>query len=494
MIAGNISDHFLNDFRYNASEEDLFRLVSVKKALASEVGRLKKDKTKREELYKTHNLLSHLEDTILPSLYNQLKGHDQQSAFSKCTWGNHTDESLKNIAEFSDYLATSAKYEEGTMMEKLTKVLYNEYKNVPVEISEEDVEEQRKQMQQFGQSSGSGPKSNKEDEGMKDMTGYKKLAEWLSSLKESMANKKKYREISKMSDLQKVSATEFVRPKSLFMKKLINKELYCKQKTVTKRVMHTIIDFSPSMGSYHTMRDHLVTKMYKDCTKYNIDFENTFWDDILRKCEKYGPNKIESETDLIEKVLSVRPGGSGTNMPHSTIEKLNLMKNIGTKQYLLVISDGDGEIDDSNQSQEIYKLCKEKNVDIKFALFNRSASMATIKPEDIFYIYDDKGKYDNDRKKYKNYEHSSPEEDASQKELEDFLKSFKTNDSDNPDPTGRLLKPIGDLGAPGINFYNFNQTNFEQYPFEKVSDDSNSVFKWNGGEFHNESQLKNIIN
>ena len=217
------------------------------------------------------------------------------------------------------------------------------------------------------------------------LSAYKQLEEWFESIKTSDATKKKFQPISKMSDLQKVSAIEFVKPRGLLMKKIVNRELYCKQSVPADRFMNTIIDFSPSMSSFNKWRNLLLERIYEDCEKMNITFENTFWDTNLYPGGSYGPQTIKSKKDLKEKVLDSFPRGNGTDMETSTIQKLQLLKKTKAKQYLLVISDGDGSID--RNAAMIYKLCAEKNIDIKFALFTDDSTMNGIKKSDIFQIF-----------------------------------------------------------------------------------------------------------
>jgi len=393
MIVGQNNIKCLTDLKYNATQDDIVKIIKTKKALKSEIEReramFKAGKiTDLTNFEKNRFMLENFEKLVLPSIYNSADGHETQSAFHKNATGE-TNETLKSLSGKIDTIAASAKYGDGSLLSRSLDAIYDEYKDVIV--SDPTDEEQQEQMNQNASnviSSGEDERVDGEDEEnpMKNMSGYKQLEQWMTSIKTTESSRKKFSAITKMSDLQKVSPVEFAKPKMLLLKKIINKELYCKKPAPADRFMHTIIDCSPSMSSYQKWRNRLVSEMFESCIKLGIKFENTFWDTAIRKDETYGLKKVSNKQDLKKNILDIRPNGNGTNMGNSTIEKLKTIRRTATKQYLLVMSDGDGAIRD--EAPEIYRLCGERNVELKFALFTDDSEMKNIKKEDIFQIFD----------------------------------------------------------------------------------------------------------
>jgi len=397
MIAGNNAHAFYQDVKYNMDYEDLYKLASVKKILASEEERTYKKAIDEEtrgpvsakEYYEAKAINAEFESVMLPSVYNKLNGYETQSAFEDEE--NEKDKDiLKKIALQSDIMAESGKYEEGSILKKTINAIYNQYKDImEYEPSEKEIE---KEKEKISESTCADENSNKHEDQedknpLKNMDGYKELEAWLKKLKGTTnSKKKKHRQMSKISDLQKVSVVEFIKPKALFMKKIVGKELYLKQTVESERFMHTIIDRSGSMGGYHNWRNALVEKTYDDCVKMGISVENSFWNTHLYSKGEFAPQRIRNKTDLAEKVFAITEGGDD-NMGRCTLEKIRLLPKLKTKQYLLVISDGTGSIYDTDQRITIFAEAESKNIEVKFALFSKKNDMQGTKKEDIFYIY-----------------------------------------------------------------------------------------------------------
>ena len=249
MIAGNNAHACFQDMKYNMEYEDFVKLAAIKKALKSnkdrEMENCKARGTYTKE-YKSAELeLKKFESIMLPSIYNKLSGYETQSAFQKGEDGEDV-ESYKDIALKSDIMAESGKYEEGTILNRTINAMYNEYKDIiQFEPTKEEIKEEQGVVSRntCAEENSNEHKEPEDGNPLKDMVGYKELEAWLKKMKGTTnSKKKKYRQMSKISDLQKVSPVEFIKPKALFMKKIIGKELYLKQVIESERFMHTIID------------------------------------------------------------------------------------------------------------------------------------------------------------------------------------------------------------------------------------------------------------
>lgn len=391
MIAGHNKTEFLRDLKYNMTDEDYFRITASKKALENRVKYLKKaqedKKCSRKEYLEAYYLNQYFHKQILPGIYNQLKGYEQEESFY--TDDDDEDKHINShFSKISDHISAAAKYEEGESIQQLTKGLYNHFKQYEcIPPTHEEIEEETKELQRETKSLEDSEDPFEGDENpMKDMIGYKQLETWLNSLKSSTESKKKYNTIQKMSDLQKVSATEFVKPRALFMKKVINRELYCKQTVKSERYMYIMTDNSGSMGMYKKWRNNLMMRVYDDTVKLGIQFEHNFWNTTLHEEGKLGPQIIHSREELKEKVLNINATGDDT-MGHCVMRKLELIPKRNNKQYLLCVSDGTGSLWDQQQRRDIDKLALEKNIELKYALFSSQNNMYDTKPEDMFYIY-----------------------------------------------------------------------------------------------------------
>jgi hypothetical protein len=398
MIAGNSTNSYITDVKYNMTPEMLHKLAQTKKALT--------------QLGKTNSnanwAAKYFEDTFLPNVYNIANGNPIQSAQFKRPDGEKI-EAWEEATDFINIVGESAKYEQGNTLEKIVNSMYNRYQSI---IEETEQKEQQKTQSKPGdpskkeqreaeelqealskytcsqeESEVSKDKLKQVDNGLLDMPGYKQLLKWLNKITKTEVSKKKaYKPISKMSDLQKVSVVEFAKPKALLMKKIVNQELYVKKIVENERFMYTMIDNSGSMDGRVKKRNTLMTQVFKDCTSVGIQLNNCFWNTHLNNGNLLGPKMIRTEQSLKTDVLSIQPDGDDC-MGRCVVEKLKLLTKKKEKQYLLCISDGTGSIYDDAESELIYNLAREKNVDVKFALFSSENDVRTIKNEDIFYIY-----------------------------------------------------------------------------------------------------------
>jgi hypothetical protein len=393
MVAGHNNKKCLTDLKYNATREDIIKIVTTKKLMKSEIDKLKsieKSTGVSNPAIDTKRIAyNNFDNLILPSIYNAAGGYETQSSYYKNAAGD-SNELLKDISDTIEEISALAKYEDGSTLSKSINALYNTYKDYEsfTPPTEEEIEKEQEEIAKNVQmDDGEEQASNDDKNPLKNLDGYKQLEEWLKNIKQTTTKKKKFSQMTKLSDMQKVSPIEFIKPRPLLMKKMINNEFYCKSNAASNRFMHSIIDCSPSMSRYNEWRNLLVNRMYEDCVKLDIKFENTFWDTHLHTNGKYGVQKIVTKLDLKSKLTDIMPNGNGTNMGRSTIEKLRDIKKTKTRQYLLVMSDGDGAIE--NEGKEIYSLCESKNVEIKFALFSDDSTMNDIRKEDIFLVYQD---------------------------------------------------------------------------------------------------------
>lgn len=402
MLAGFNNNQFNKDVKYNISQEDLYRITSVKKGLKNKVDQLRKinwsdNPRARTDYYKYANIYNKFESGFIPNIYNQMLGYKQSDGYAYLNQFEEKDsnseyisesEYIEEIANDINLLSTKAKYEEGTLLEKLTKSVYNQYKEfITIPPTEEEVKKTEEGLSRNTNSEeDSEEEGDNEDSPLKEKRGYKSLKDWLNSLKETTAYKKEMTQIKKVSDLQKVSVVELTRPRALLMNKIINRELYCKQKVKGDRFMHTMIDNSGSMSAYRTWRNDLMETIFNDCKEMNINLENSFWNVHIHEDGPKGPQSIKSENDLKEKVLKIRANGDDC-MGQCVYEKLQKIPRKAEMQYLLCISDGTGSIRDSEERKNIERLAKEKNIELKYALFSSQNDMYGTNKDDIYYIY-----------------------------------------------------------------------------------------------------------
>ena len=387
MFAGHDSIDFMKEMKYNATAEDIENIFKLKQGLQNKIKNLRsKDDFSMEEWSRVNFLHEHLEDTILPSTYNRMKGYESQSEFYRTREGS-INKSMKAISDEFEGLAATAQYTEGDT--DISKVLsaaldkYAEYLSEPTPETKEKSKEAISRMTKSLEDNLTGAKEDKDD-GLKKLKNFDKLEDWLKKLKSSDTKVKKLMPIEKMSDLQRVSPSEFAKPKALLMKKIINKELYCKQRVTGEVYVHCMIDNSGSMSRFMKYRNQVVQRLFNACTKNNIQLLNEFWNTSINKVGELSPKRVTPKS--IGNIFSHFPDGDD-RMGYCVLQKLQTLKKMNEKQYILCISDGTGSVDDLNQSLEIKSLCKSKNVELKFALFSRENRMYDIPEEDIFNLH-----------------------------------------------------------------------------------------------------------
>lgn len=393
MIAGNNAKAFYEDAKHNITLDQIKQIATLKKMFKQKAGQSFEERVKGVSLArkKEIDLMSymdkHMEDTILPSIYNEANGYASQTDFYNQTDGTEV-ELLKSVSDVVSITGEGAKYEEGDPLNKTISSFRRYFENqITEEASEKETEEEQEAISKntHSQDEDPGPDPPKKNPLVK-MKGYKELLAWLEKMQTDKSTQKKYQQITKLSDLQKVSAVEFVKPKAILMKKIVNKEFWCKQVVEGERFMHTMIDRSGSMGDYTSHRNALMEQVFDDCQKMKINLENTFWNCNLCKDKQYGLHEIKTKKELVAHVLETSNGGSD-NMGYCVLEKLSLLKKQQQKQYLLCISDGTGSIDSDSQSRQILDMASSKNVELRFALFSRNNEVYEIPKEHIFYIY-----------------------------------------------------------------------------------------------------------
>lgn len=406
MIAGYNNEEFLKDLKYNLTPDLLEKLALTKKQLRQEYNDKKRNSQDRNISCYLHGAF---EDKVLPSIYNLSNGYELQDDFIKQGNSNVDNIALEKISNIVNSIGSSAKYEEGTTLERCVNSIYNRYcyqnqnnneedqnnngngKPGKGELSDQELKEIQDKINQFTCASDDDDNSEdvifRDDNTLLKLPGYQRLLEWLKEIeKTTISSKKSYRPIQKISDLQKVSPVELVKPRALLMKKIVNKELWCRQKVPNNRFMNIMTDASGSMQDYFDQRNTLIKTMFNDCIRLKIDLKHQFWQ--TRLCSKglYGIQDIKS-IDTLNGILRLNPDGSD-RMGYCVVEKLRLLNHTVEKQYLLCISDGTGSLDSDEQAHKIYQLAKEKNVDVKFALFSRGNNkMYSIKKDDMFYVY-----------------------------------------------------------------------------------------------------------
>ena len=438
LTHGNSNKAFTDELKYNLSDRDVFNLARVKKTIATKINDLHweyrntNDSKKKKELDQMTQELNRFRDTlltdVLPSAYNAKNGESLQSQQYLRNGGDIKNEDSVKLAELTNLIAEESKYElESSDISKLLSatdsVIRQVYKTKGKPEKPED--EKKKQGQQNGTGDGKpgnaakGQPTDEELEAAKreidesipkcqntvnkdhaeqdidlplqgletldKIEGYKQLESWLKKIT-ATAMTKKLSSIEKMSDLQKVSAVEFAKPRALLMKKIVNKELYVKRKTPMKRRVHVMTDRSGSMRDFYMWKNTILTQIFESCQKSKIDlFHEHFLWEIYDKNHPDGPKEIKTKRNFVDYVLKTANGG-GEDVGYATLSKLRSLKKADHKQYVLVISDGTGSIRDEDQSEEIYRLMQEKNIELKFAMFSHQNYMQTIKESDIFYI------------------------------------------------------------------------------------------------------------
>ena len=380
MLAGNSTRDYTLDLLYNTSPETL---QSIKNSLAK-IDHESKEAT--ESGAKAESLKSLLGGDGLVNLYNSMKEGKLNDGWTTGLNGGEIQTPYlrrsKKALEDMDALSRMYSKDNAQPFEKMEKAL-KEYTNQFGQASKKEKQEQEEQMQSrvdtcSDENNKYGAESSEKDVDPK----FKIVANWLKTLNTTNNKKKVFRQMEKMSDVQKVSAIEFAKPKMLFMKKLVSKDFWFRGEAKADRFLHCITDFSGSMGEYKSNRNTAWQLLFDKCKELGISIENTLFNEDLNEETL---QKWNSQADL-NKAFKMRPDGED-NLGRATISKLKLLTKKKEKQYLVAISDGTGSFKDKVQSDRALELAKEKNVEVKYILFSNQNQMQSTPKEDIFYIY-----------------------------------------------------------------------------------------------------------
>lgn len=380
MIAGNSSRDFARDFIYNASPE---ALKKIQNGLAKIDHEAKSHKSP-EEARKLSTLSALMSGDGLVNLYNAMKNGSLNDGFTTGSRGENVPREIVEAEKDIDALARIMSDKDMDIFEKMGDAL-ELYTSTMGLATREEEERQGKSIAKTRETC--------EEENIrygapimpeeKVRPEFKELYEWLKKFETTTSKKKVFKQMEKMSDIQKVSAVEFAKPRILFMKKLLNKDLWFRGEQPADRFLHCITDFSGSMGGYMGQRNKAWQMLFDTCKKAGITIENTMFNCGLEgnKAERIG------NQETLNKMFRYEPDG-GDDLGRSTVEKLKLLTRKKEKQYLIAISDGTGSFRNEEISEEAKRLAREKNVELKFILFSHQNSMQTISKDDIFYIYD----------------------------------------------------------------------------------------------------------
>lgn len=381
MLAGTTARDYLMDLKYN-TDPSVLDSISLSLAKIKEKG----DSGRDSDAERCRYMSAFLDRDNLANFYNAMQTGKFNTGITTDTAGGkignkHYLDSLETLEALASIYS---KEEFENPFEKINKAL-SDFTYMFKEPSSKTKKDEKEKMEgrsrmtcsdkdTFGQKKQEPPAAENDPK-------FSELVKWLDSIKETTETKKKLRQMEKMSDLQRVSATEFIKPKGLFLKKLINKEFWVKGQVKAERFLHVVTDNSGSMTGYRQNRNTAWSALYDMCQKKGIKMEMGFfntrlWDKIF---------KIDSKAD-IEKLYSNNIDGDD-NLGRATIEKLNKLNKKSERQYLVMISDGTGSFESKSQSDLAVRLAKEKNVEVKYILFSDQNCMYSTPIEDIFYIY-----------------------------------------------------------------------------------------------------------
>lgn len=383
MLGGNQKREFIDDLVYNSDPAVIkgieHKIAHLNQVYGEYMGEDGGGEEFREKVNRLERLLRLINPDRLPELYNAVKN-------GKINDGHHMSRSgtEQTYLEF-DAIARALKDSELDPFQLIDKAIENmasEFLEVEVEIPEE-LEKEVKEAMARNTCSDEDHKSGKRPRRPSRASGkMDHILEWLNNLPKTTEKVSKYMQMTKISDLQKASSVELAKPKSLLMKKIVNKEIWFKGKTTAKRRFDVITDFSGSMSSYIGERNFVLDEIHEACSRIKADLNHTFFNsDLNQKTEV----KVTSK-EVLTQIKDTYPDGED-NLGRATLTKLNLMKKSKTKQYLAAISDGTGSIGSTNRSEEIKRLAKEKNIEVRFILFSNQNDMGSIPKDWIFYTY-----------------------------------------------------------------------------------------------------------
>ena len=408
MILGNNKVDYLNDIRFNLSEDDTTSMAKIKTFLNGNIND-RKNGRKFDVMRKT------FESDVLPSIYNRINGTPLSTSSFKQSDGSNV-EAFKEVLLDEAYISELAKTKDKSAISSILEAFDEKYgvsrwleemekknpgkNNSDVEKAKEDSKKKLEKMLKDDEDS----KEQKEDEEeirkidkrkekeideriarvnkeLGSLSGYKQLEKWLDSIKKTSSTTTEMVQMTKMSDLRKVSISEFAKPRMLVLKRAVNREYYVRSKVEQDRSMFVCTDNSGSMGDFIGKRDGLLARVQSDCELKKINMYHTYFVHKLIGSEVHIKNKLDMYSNF-----NYSPGG-GEDVERSVMEKLNMINKTSNTQYLLFVSDGTATIESTDIGKRIERIAKEKNVDIKFALFSAQNTMNGISKENIFYVY-----------------------------------------------------------------------------------------------------------
>ena len=408
MILGNNKVDYLNDIRFNLSEDDITSMAKIKTFLNGNVND-KKNGRKFDVMRRS------FESDILPSIYNRINGTPLTTSSFKQSDGTNVD-TLKEVLIDQAYISELSKTKDNSVLSNILESFDEKYgvskwleerdkqnpgnKNSDVEKAKgeskkklekmlEDYEESKEQEEDETEKQKIDKRKEKEideriakvNKELGSLSGYKDLEKWLDSIKKTSSTTTEMVQMTKMSDLRKVSISEFAKPRMLVLKRAVNREYYVRSKVEKDRSMFVCTDNSGSMGDFIGKRDGLLARVQSDCESKKINMYHTYFIQKLIGSEVHIKNKLDMYSNF-----NYSPGG-GEDVERSVMEKLNMINKTSNTQYLLFVSDGTATIESTGVGRRIEKIAKEKNVDIKFALFSAQNTMNGISKENIFYVY-----------------------------------------------------------------------------------------------------------
>lgn len=380
MLASASIKDYIMDLKYNSDPD-------VVKSIANSIAKIQKDdRVSQKGISPEERRNIQIENSMLsgynmPALYNAMKkGFVEDGQFIE---NGGADEYGKGAKELVDAYARMYANQDISPFEKIDNFLkaHTQYLTLRSEPQEEEQQEIMQSMMTFDDEDDLDSGFFDEDRDV-EQSQFAQLLQWLDDMKKSSSEEKKFSQIEKISDLQKVAVSEFARPRPLFIKKLINKDFWIRKTVPLKRNLYTIVDRSGSMQEFVDKRNEALKFIFDTCIGKDIKMFHTSFYTHLNNDEM----EISGEDEL-KKISRISPDGPD-NLGNATIEKLNKITRKPEKQYLIVMSDGTGSFNDAKQSDLANSLAISKNVEIKYVLFSHQNDMHTIKKEDIFYIFD----------------------------------------------------------------------------------------------------------
>jgi hypothetical protein len=384
MIVGNSRRKAILDINYNATSEQMEKMAEVKSILRS----IKKRESAKELI---NNMT--FEEGIIPTVYNMVENNNINMGQLQGESGEPINELfLGTKQELSNILAyTNATDKSKSALDRMVDGLYGYAQAINEGVKENKKSSAEAIKQSFNTLAEEEAKGNKEfGENFNDKTqGQDDFDKWIRDLEAQIdQGDKKMQQLEKYSELQKVSTIEFVKPKQLFVKKLLNKDFYIRKPSPKERKLYVITDNSSSMDNCRRYRANIMDMIYNACKKNKIDMYHDFFNYGLHNEE------VRVSYEELNRIKSRYPNGQD-NVGSSTYDKLMKMKRSDNRQYLLVISDGTANLGGFNLTSEIMKLCKEKNVDLRFILFTRDMDEYNIPNDNIFYMLKNRSNEDN---------------------------------------------------------------------------------------------------